>query len=125
LRRMQTLVENRRHHDMLIANVFAQGGALGRTPVQVDAGGIPDWLASRRVFEGNRPLHIILADQPTRGTLGQLVALYDHTVSTRTVVRQINALDQWDVELGKTLALAHDISINALIPRHRKFKESS
>jgi len=125
LRRMQTLVENRRHHDMLMANGSAQAGALGRTLVQVDAGGIPDWLASHRVFKGDRPLNIVFADQLTRGTLGQLVALYDHTVSTRTVVRQINALDQWDVELGKTLALAHDISINALIPRHRKFKESS
>jgi len=130
-----------RHHDMLMANVFAQAEALafGKTPVQVKAEGTPDWLVPHRVFEGNRPSNIILADQLTPGVLGKLVALYEHSVFTQACVWQVNAFDQWGVELGKALAqrivseleskaepaLAHDSSTNTLIRHYRKFKESS
>jgi glucose-6-phosphate isomerase len=127
-----------RHHDMLLANVFAQTEALafGKTPEQVKAEGTPDWLVPHRVFEGNRPSNTILADRLTPETLGKLVALYEHAVFTQGTIWQINSFDQWGVELGKALAqriipelesqteppLAHDSSTNNLIKRYRKLK---
>jgi glucose-6-phosphate isomerase len=130
-----------RHHDMLLANVFAQTEALafGKTPDQVKAEGTPDWLVPHRVFEGNRPSNTILANQLTPETLGKLVALYEHSVFTQGTIWNINSFDQWGVELGKVLAqriipeletkeepaLSHDSSTNNLIRRYRKFKESS
>jgi glucose-6-phosphate isomerase len=127
-----------RHHDMLIANVFAQTEALafGKTPEQVKAEGTPDWLVPHRVFEGNRPSNTILAEKLTPHALGSLVALYEHAVFTQGTVWQINSFDQWGVELGKALAqriipeleeaaepaLSHDSSTNNLIRRYRKAK---
>jgi glucose-6-phosphate isomerase len=128
-----------RHHDMLLANVFAQTEALafGKTPEQVKAEGTPDWLVPHRVFEGNRPSNTILADELTPSALGKLVALYEHCVFTQGTIWQVNSFDQWGVELGKALAqriipelesetepkLAHDSSTNNLIRRYRKQKE--
>ena len=128
-----------RHHDMLMANVFAQSEALafGKTAEQVKAEGTPDWLVPHRVFEGNRPSNTILADRLTPEVLGKLVALYEHAVFTQGIVWQINSFDQWGVELGKVLAqriipelesetepvLKHDSSTNHLIGRYRKLKE--
>jgi glucose-6-phosphate isomerase len=127
-----------RHHDMLLANVFAQTEALafGKTPEQVKAEGTPDWLVPHRVFEGNRPSNTILADRLTPATLGKLVALYEHSVFTQGVIWNIDSFDQWGVELGKVLAqriipelesktnptLTHDSSTNCLINRYRKLK---
>src|SRR5580700_3586051 len=95
-----------RHHDMLLANVFAQTEALafGKTPEQVKAEGTPDWLVPHRVFEGNRPSNTILAEQLSPEVLGKLVALYEHIVFTQGTIWQINSFDQWGVELGKALA---------------------
>jgi glucose-6-phosphate isomerase len=95
-----------RHHDMLLANVFAQSEALafGKTKKEVKAEGTPDWLAPHRVFEGNRPSNTILADRLTPEILGKLVALYEHSVFTQGIIWQINSFDQWGVELGKVLA---------------------
>jgi glucose-6-phosphate isomerase len=128
-----------RHHDILLANVFAQSEALafGKTPEQVKAEGTPDWLVPHRVFEGNRPSNTILADKLTPEVLGKLVALYEHSVFTQGTVWQINSFDQWGVELGKVLAqriipelesktdpaLKHDSSTNNLIRRYRALKE--
>jgi glucose-6-phosphate isomerase len=128
-----------RHHDLLLANVFAQTEALafGKTPEQVKAEGTPDWLVPHRVFEGNRPSNTILAEQLTPETLGKLVALYEHSVFTQGVLWNIDSFDQWGVELGKVLAqrivpelenhaepiLKHDSSTNTLIRRYRKQKE--
>ncbi len=125
-----------RHHDMLLANVFAQTEALafGKTLDQVKAENTPDWLVPHRVFEGNRPSNTILADRLTPEVLGKLVALYEHSVFTQGVIWQINPFDQWGVELGKVLAqriiaeleskteptLGHDSSTNSLIRRCRK-----
>ncbi|MGD0629954.1 MAG: glucose-6-phosphate isomerase, partial [Terracidiphilus sp.] len=94
-----------RHHDMLMANVFAQTEALafGKTADQVKAEGTPDWLVPHRVFEGNRPSNTILAEELTPEVLGKLVALYEHSVFTQGTVWQINSFDQWGVELGKVL----------------------
>jgi glucose-6-phosphate isomerase len=130
-----------RHHDMLLANVFAQTEALafGKTPEQVKAEGTPDWLVPHRVFEGNRPSNTILAERLTPEILGKLVALYEHIVFTQGTIWQINSFDQWGVELGKVLAqriipelesqtepaLNHDSSTNNLISRYRKRKETS
>jgi glucose-6-phosphate isomerase len=130
-----------RHHDMLVANVLAQTEALafGKTPEEVKAEGTPDWLVSHRVFKGNRPSSTILIDRLTPATLGQLVALYEHSVFTQGAIWNIDSFDQWGVELGKVLAqriipeleskaepkLAHDGSTNALIRRYRKLKETS
>jgi len=130
-----------RHHDMLVANVFAQTEALafGKTPEQVKAEGTPDWLVPHRVFEGNRPSNTILADRLTPETLGKLVALYEQSVFTQGVIWNINSFDQWGVELGKALAqaiipqlenpaapkLEHDSSTNNLIRRYRKMKGST
>jgi glucose-6-phosphate isomerase len=127
-----------RHHDMLLANVFAQTEALafGKTPEQVKAEGTPDWLVPHRVFEGNRPSNTILAERLTPETLGKLVALYEHSVFTQGVLWNIDSFDQWGVELGKVLAqriipelendpeptLNHDSSTNNLILRYRKLK---
>jgi glucose-6-phosphate isomerase len=122
------------HHDLLMANVFAQTEALafGKTAEQVREEGTPEWLVAHRTFEGNRPSNTLLADRLTPRVLGQLVALYEHSVFTQSVVWGINAFDQWGVELGKALAtriadelradapaLTHDSSTNALIERYR------
>jgi glucose-6-phosphate isomerase len=128
-----------RHHDMLLANVFAQTEALafGKTPDEVKAEGTPDWLAPHRVFEGNRPSNTILAERLTPETLGKLVALYEHSVFTQGAIWNIDSFDQWGVELGKVLAqriipeleskaepnLGHDSSTNTLVRRYRKLKE--
>jgi glucose-6-phosphate isomerase len=130
-----------RHHDMLLANVFAQTEALafGKTSEEVKAEGTPDWLVPHRVFEGNRPSNTILAEKLTPEILGKLIALYEHIVFTQGTIWQINSFDQWGVELGKVLAqriipelesqkepaLSHDSSTNNLIGRYRKFKETS
>jgi glucose-6-phosphate isomerase len=130
-----------RHHDMLLANVFAQSEALafGKTPEQVKAEGTPDWLVPHRVFEGNRPSNTILADRLTPQTLGKLVALYEHSVFTQGAIWNVNSFDQWGVELGKALAqaiipqlegpaapkLEHDSSTNNLIRRYRQMKSSA
>ncbi len=130
-----------RHHDMLLANVFAQTEALafGKTPEQVKSEGTPDWLVPHRVFEGNRPSNTILADRLTPAVLGKLVALYEHSVFTQGTIWQINSFDQWGVELGKALAqriipeleskdepaLNHDSSTNHLIHRYRRERESA
>jgi glucose-6-phosphate isomerase len=129
-----------RHHDMLIANAFAQTEALafGKTPEQVRAEGTPEWLIPHRIFDGNRPSNTIIAEQLTPETLGKLVALYEHSVFVQGVVWNINSFDQWGVELGKVLAeriipelesteeptLEHDSSTNALIRRYRKLKQT-
>ena len=128
-----------RHHDMLLANVFAQTEALafGKTPEQVKAEGSADWLVPHRVFEGNRPSNTILAQRLDPKTLGKLIALYEHSVFTQGVLWNIDSFDQWGVELGKVLAqriipelensaepvLGHDSSTNTLIRRYRKLKE--
>jgi glucose-6-phosphate isomerase len=127
-----------RHHDILLANVFAQAEALafGKTAEEVKAEGTPDWLVPHRVFEGNRPSNVILADRLTPEVLGQLVALYEHSVFTQGAIWNIDSFDQWGVELGKVLAqriipelesktapkLKHDSSTNNLISRYRKLK---
>ncbi|MFN0021734.1 MAG: glucose-6-phosphate isomerase [Pirellulaceae bacterium] len=127
-----------RHHDILLANVFAQAEALafGKTPEQVKADGTSSMLVPHRVFEGNRPSNMILADRLTPETLGKLVALYEHSVFTQGTIWSINCFDQWGVELGKALAqaiipeiespanpqLQHDSSTNNLIRRYRKMK---
>ena len=130
-----------RHHDMLLANVFAQTEALafGKTAEQVRAEGTPERLVPHRVFEGNRPSNTILADRLTAETLGKLVALYEHLVFTQGVIWNIDSFDQWGVELGKVLAqriipelesksepaLNHDSSTNNLIRRYRQSKQNS
>jgi glucose-6-phosphate isomerase len=126
------------HHDLLIANVFAQTEALafGKTSDQVKAEGTPDWLVPHRLFEGNRPSNTLLLDALTPAALGKLVALYEHIVFTQGTIWQIDSFDQWGVELGKALAqriipelesvsepkLEHDSSTNTLIRRYRKLK---
>ena len=130
-----------RHHDMLVGNVFAQAEALafGKTPQQVKEEGTPDWLVPHRVFEGNQPSNIILAERLTPETLGKLVALYEHSVFTQGVIWNINSFDQWGAELGQALAqriipeiedveepeLNHDSSTNTLIRRYRSLREAS
>jgi len=130
-----------RHHDLLVANVFAQTQALafGKTAEQVEAEGTPDWLVPHRVFEGNRPSNTIFAERLTPETLGKLVALYEHSVFTQGAIWNIDSFDQWGVELGKVLAqrivpeleskeepkLAHDSSTNNLITYYRKSKETA
>ncbi len=131
------------HHDLLLANVFAQAEALafGKTTEEVKASGTPDWLAPHKTFEGNRPSTTILADRLTPETLGKLIALYEHSVFTQGTIWEIDSFDQWGVELGKVLAeriipelatpeptgnaeppLQHDSSTNALIQRYRDGK---
>jgi len=129
-----------RHHDILLANVFAQAEALafGKTAEQVKAEGVADWLVPHRVFEGNRPSNVILTDRLTPEALGKLVALYEHSVFTQGTIWNIDSFDQWGVELGKALAqriipeleakslaeLKHDSSTNHLIRRYRKLKQT-
>jgi glucose-6-phosphate isomerase len=131
----QTLNPIGHHHDMLIANVFAQSAALafGKTSEEVKASGTQKWLVPHKVFKGNRPSNTILAERLTPETLGTLIALYEHNVFTQAAIWNINAFDQWGVELGKALAqsiipeledknkpkLAHDSSTNSLIRRYR------
>ena len=134
----QALNSLEHHHDLLIANLFAQSEALafGKSPAEVTAGGTPAWLAPHRVFEGNRPSNTLLAARLTPATLGSLVALYEHSVFVQGVIWHIDSFDQWGVELGKALAertipeltsqvepaLQHDSSTNALIRRYRGLK---
>ena len=91
---------------MLVANVFAQAEALafGKTAEEVKAEGTPEWLVPHRVFEGNRPSNMILADRLTPATLGKLISLYEHSVFTQGVIWNVDSFDQWGVELGKVLA---------------------
>jgi len=125
-------------HDLLMANLFAQTEALafGKTEEEVKAENTPGWLAPHRVFEGNRPTNTILAERLTPETLGQLIALYEHSVFTQGTIWNIDSFDQWGVELGKELAqrvapelegvdeppLKHDSSTNALIRHYRRLK---
>jgi glucose-6-phosphate isomerase len=129
-----------RHHDILLANVFAQTEALafGKTPEQVKAEGTPDGLVPHRVFKGNRPSNTILAERLTPETLGKLVALYEHSVFTQGVIWNVDSFDQWGVELGKELAqriipeleseteptLGHDSSTNNMIRCYRKMRNA-
>jgi glucose-6-phosphate isomerase len=129
------------HHDILLANVFAQTEALafGKTEEEVRAEGTPDWLVPHRLFDGNRPSNTILLDALTPVALGKLVALYEHSVFTQGTIWTIDSFDQWGVELGKALAqriipelesatepeLRHDSSTNALIQRYRQLKGES
>lgn len=135
----QTLNPLDNHHDLLMANLFAQTEALafGKTRDEVKAEGTPDWLCPHRSFEGNRPTNTILAERLTPYTLGTLVALYEHSVFTQGAIWNIDSFDQWGVELGKALAqrivqeledtselpLKHDSSTNALIRRYGRLKE--
>ena len=128
-----------RHHDLLMANVFAQAEALafGKTVEELQSEKTPAELVPHRTFEGNRPSNLILMEQLTPGALGKLVALYEHSVFTQGAIWQIDSFDQWGVELGKVLAarivpeleaaaepaLAHDGSTNALIRRYRKARK--
>jgi glucose-6-phosphate isomerase len=137
----QTLNQLGSHHDILMANLFAQSEALafGKTSAEVKAEGTPDWLVPHRAFEGNRPSSTILADRLTPETLGKLVALYEHSVYTQGVVWDLDPFDQWGVELGKVLAgriipeletadepsLQHDSSTNSLIRRYRARREAT
>jgi glucose-6-phosphate isomerase len=130
-----------RHHDLLLANVFAQAEALafGKTPKQVKAEGTPDWLVPHRVFDGNRPSNTIFLQRLTPEALGKLVALYEHSVFTQGAIWGIDSFDQWGVELGKVLAqriipeieskaeskLNHDSSTNNLIARYRKSRTAA
>jgi glucose-6-phosphate isomerase len=127
------------HHDLLMANVFAQTEALafGKTEEEVKKEGTPDWLVPHRVFEGNRPSNTILIEKLTPATLGKLVALYEHSVFTQGTIWNIDSFDQWGVELGKVLAkriipqlkssdelqTGHDSSTNTLIRRYRELKK--
>ncbi len=130
-----------RHHDVLLANVFAQTEALafGKTAHEVQAEGTPPWLVPHRVFEGNRPSNTIVLDRLTPAALGRLVALYEHAVFTQGAIWQVDSFDQWGVELGKVLAqrivlelegaadprLTHDSSTNSLIRHYRKLRDTS
>ena len=127
-----------RHHDVLMANVFAQAEALafGKTAEEVKAEGVPDALIPHKVFEGNRPSNVILAEKLTPELLGSLIALYEHSVFTQGTVWSIDSFDQWGVELGKILAqkivgeiesatepaMTHDTSTSNLIRRYRAYK---
>ena len=124
------------HHDLLMANVFAQSEALafGKTAKEVKAEGVPEWLVPHKVFEGNRPSNTLLLKELTPEALGKLVALYEHIVFTQGTVWQVNSFDQWGVELGKVLAkkiagelagpadLKHDSSTNTLINRYKQLR---
>jgi glucose-6-phosphate isomerase len=130
-----------RHHDLLMANVFAQAEALafGKTIQEVRSEGTADWLAPHREFDGNRPSNVLLLDRLTPAALGKLVALYEHIVFTQGVIWTLDSFDQWGVELGKVLAqrivpelesavapdLSHDSSTNALIEHYRAARRGS
>jgi glucose-6-phosphate isomerase len=134
----QTLNPVGHQHDLLMSNLFAQTEALafGKTLEEVVREGTPPALAPHRVFAGNRPTNTILAERLTPGALGQLVALYEHSVFTQGTIWNIDSFDQWGVELGKVLAartipelesaaepsLKHDSSTNSLIRRYRRLK---
>jgi len=134
----KTLNPIRDHHDLLSANVFAQAAALafGKTEDEVRAEGTAEHIVPHRVFEGNRPTNVLLAEILTPRLLGSLVALYEHSVFTQGVIWEVDSFDQWGVELGKVLAqqiipelttadepsLAHDSSTNALIRKYRSLK---
>ncbi len=134
----QTLNPIRDHHDILMSNVFAQAEALafGKTEAEVRAEGTAEAVVPHRVFEGNRPTNVILAQKLTPHTLGTLVALYEHSVFTQGTIWSINSFDQWGVELGKVLAkriipelesetepdLQHDSSTNTLIRKYRSLR---
>jgi glucose-6-phosphate isomerase len=134
----RTLNPIRDHHDLLMSNVFAQAEALafGKTEAEVRAEGTPEAILPHRVFEGNRPSNVILAEKLTPHTLGALIALYEHSVFTQGTIWGIDSFDQWGVELGKVLAkriipelesidepdLRHDSSTNALIRRYRAMR---
>jgi glucose-6-phosphate isomerase len=134
----QPLTPLGRHHDILVANVFAQAEALafGKTAEEVKAEGTEASLVPHRVFEGNRPSNVILAERLTPSALGKLVSLYEHSVFTQGAIWNIDSFDQWGVELGKVLAqrivpelesetgtkLKHDSSTNNLIRRYRQWK---
>jgi len=127
------------HHDLLMANLFAQTEALafGRTEAEVKATGIPGWQVPHRIFEGNHPSNTLLAERLTPQTLGSLIALYEHSVFTQGAIWNIDSFDQWGVELGKSMAqktlseltaaadpvLTHDSSTNALIRRYRTLRQ--
>jgi glucose-6-phosphate isomerase len=127
-----------RHHDLLMANVFAQAEALafGKTAAEVRSDGTPESLVSHKTFKGNRPSSTILMEKLTPGALGKLIAMYEHSVFTQAAVWDINAFDQWGVQLGKVLAekivpeleskeapkLGHDTSTNRLIKKYRGLK---
>ena len=135
---MQSLNPLGDHHDLLVANVFAQAEALafGRTAEEVAAEGTPDWLVPHRTFAGNRPSNVLTAERLTPAVLGSLVALYEHSVFTQGVIWDINSFDQWGVELGKALAmrivpelssddeLEHDSSTNTLIAHYRAARKT-
>jgi len=137
----QALTPLGRHHDLLIANVFAQAEALafGKTAEEVKAEGTPDWLVPHRTFEGNRPSNTLLIERLTPKVLGQLIALYEHSVYVQGVIWDIDSFDQWGVELGKVLAqrivpelegsaesdLSHDSSTNQLIRAYWKMKSTT
>jgi len=128
------------HHDLLLANVFAQAEALafGKSASEVRAEGVPEWLVPHRTFEGNRPSNTFLLDRLDPASLGKLIALYEHSVFTQGTIWQIDSFDQWGVELGKVLAkrvaaelqsteepkLNHDSSTNTLIQRYRTMKST-
>ncbi len=130
-----------RHHDILLANALAQAEALafGKTRIEVEIDGTPDWLVPHRVFEGNRPSNTLVAERLTPETLGKLIALYEHAVFTQGAIWDIDSFDQWGVELGKVLAgrilpelenaqdgvLKHDSSTNALIGLFRKYRKTN
>ncbi|MDN5751869.1 MAG: glucose-6-phosphate isomerase [Nitrosospira sp.] len=136
----QTLNPLGNHHDLLMANLFAQTEALafGKTAEEVKAEGTPDWLCPHRSFEGNRPTNTILIERLTPYALGTLVALYEHSVFTQGIIWNIDSFDQWGVELGKALAqriireledssgppLKHDSSTSALIRRYTRLKKA-
>jgi glucose-6-phosphate isomerase len=135
----KTLNPIRDHHDILMSNVFAQAEALafGRTEDEVRAEGTADAVVPHRIFDGNRPSNVILAETLTPFALGTLVALYEHSVFTQGTIWGIDSFDQWGVELGKVLAnriipeleaepepdLHHDSSTNALIRRYRALRD--
>jgi len=132
------LTKTGRHHDILLANAFAQAEALafGKTIEEVKLDGTPKWLVPHRVFEGNRPSNMLLIDKLSPSVLGKLIAMYEHSVFTQGVIWNINSFDQWGVELGKVLSqkiipeleskqapsLTHDSSTNNLIMHYRKAK---
>jgi glucose-6-phosphate isomerase len=136
---MQPLNPLGHHHDLLLANVFAQAEALafGKTPQEILSENTPAWLVPHKTFEGNRPSSMIIIERLTPAALGKLVALYEHSVFTQGTIWQINSFDQWGVELGKALAariipelesvaeqkLNHDSSTNTIIRRYRKSKK--
>jgi glucose-6-phosphate isomerase len=126
------------HHDILLANLFAQGEALafGKTPAEVCAEGTPDWLVPHRTFPGNRPSNTLLCEKLSPRMLGRLIALYEHKVFVQGSIWRVNSFDQWGVELGKVLAKrilpelsgaksaksGHDGSTDALIARYRAWR---